>query len=64
MLSIRLVNPIQRAPSGLASSSHPIPIIVPCHRVISGNFDLTGYGSTFSIKQKLLSPENRQIRLI
>jgi methylated-DNA-[protein]-cysteine S-methyltransferase len=49
---------------GLANGSNPIPIIVPCHRVIGSNGKLTGYGGCFSIKQKLLSLESRQMRLV
>lgn len=49
---------------GLANGSNPIPIIVPCHRVIGSNANLTGYGGGLSIKQKLLSLESRQMRLL
>lgn len=49
---------------GLANGSNPIPIIVPCHRVIGANGNLTGYGGSLSIKQKLLSLESRQMRLV
>jgi methylated-DNA-[protein]-cysteine S-methyltransferase len=49
---------------GLANGSNPIPIIVPCHRVIGSNGNLTGYGGGLSIKQKLLSLESRQMRLV
>jgi methylated-DNA-[protein]-cysteine S-methyltransferase len=49
---------------GLANGSNPIPIIVPCHREIGSNGNLTGYGGGLSIKQKLLSLESRQLRLL
>jgi len=49
---------------GLANGSNPIPIIVPCHRVIGSDGSLTGYGGGLSIKQKLLSFESRQLRLL
>jgi methylated-DNA-[protein]-cysteine S-methyltransferase len=49
---------------GLANGSNPIPIIVPCHRVIGGNGKLTGYGGGLPIKEKLLALESRQIRLL
>lgn len=49
---------------GLANGSNPIPIIVPCHRVIGSDGSLTGYGGGLSIKQKLLSLESRQLRLL
>ena len=49
---------------GLANGSNPIPIIVPCHRVIGSNGRLTGYGGGLPIKEKLLALESRQIRLL
>jgi methylated-DNA-[protein]-cysteine S-methyltransferase len=49
---------------GLANGSNPIPIIVPCHRVIGSNGHLTGYGGGLSIKEKLLSFESRQLPLL
>jgi len=42
---------------GLANGSNPIPIIVPCHRVVGSNGSLTGYGGGLDIKQKLLDLE-------
>jgi methylated-DNA-[protein]-cysteine S-methyltransferase len=35
----------------------PVPIIVPCHRVIAANGDLTGYGGGLHRKQALLALE-------
>jgi methylated-DNA-[protein]-cysteine S-methyltransferase len=49
---------------GLANGSNPIPIIVPCHRVIGSNGSLTGYGGGLPIKEKLLALESRQLRLL
>jgi methylated-DNA-[protein]-cysteine S-methyltransferase len=49
---------------GLANGSNPIPIIVPCHRVIGSNGNLTGYGGGLPIKEKLLALESRQLRLL
>jgi methylated-DNA-[protein]-cysteine S-methyltransferase len=49
---------------GLANGSNPIPIIVPCHRVIGSNGDLTGFGGGLELKKKLLALESRQLRLL
>ena len=49
---------------GTANGSNPIPIIVPCHRVIGSDGSLTGYGGGLSIKEKLLALESRQLRLL
>jgi len=42
---------------GLANGSNPIPIIIPCHRVIGANGSLTGYGGGLDLKRKLLELE-------
>jgi methylated-DNA-[protein]-cysteine S-methyltransferase len=49
---------------GLANGSNPIPIVIPCHRVIGSNGRLTGYGGGLPIKEKLLALEARQLTLI
>ncbi|NWG29081.1 MAG: methylated-DNA--[protein]-cysteine S-methyltransferase [Ignavibacteriaceae bacterium] len=40
-----------------ANGANPIPIIIPCHRVIGADGSLTGYGGGLEIKQKLLELE-------
>lgn len=42
---------------GSANNKNPIAIIVPCHRVIGADGDLTGYAGGLDIKQKLLELE-------
>ena len=49
---------------GLANGSNPIPIVIPCHRVIGSDGKLTGYGGGLPIKEKLLALERRQLRLL
>jgi methylated-DNA-[protein]-cysteine S-methyltransferase len=49
---------------GLANGSNPIPIIIPCHRVIGSNGSLTGFGGGISNKRKLLALESRQLSLL
>jgi methylated-DNA-[protein]-cysteine S-methyltransferase len=39
---------------GMANHSNPIPLIVPCHRVIGASGDLVGYGGGLDLKRKLL----------
>lgn len=43
---------------GLANGSNPIPIVVPCHRVIGANGSLTGYGGGMDRKRILLDLES------
>jgi methylated-DNA-[protein]-cysteine S-methyltransferase len=40
-----------------ANGANPIPIIIPCHRVIGSDGSLTGYGGGLDVKQKLLELE-------
>ncbi len=42
---------------GLANGRNPIPIIVPCHRVIGANGTLTGFGGGLPTKKWLLEHE-------
>jgi len=42
---------------GLANGSNPLPIVIPCHRVIGSNGTLTGYGGGLPIKERLLALE-------
>lgn len=39
---------------GKANAKNPVPIVVPCHRVIGQNGNLTGYAGGLDIKEKLL----------
>jgi epoxyqueuosine reductase len=42
---------------GMANHDNPVPIIVPCHRVIGSNRTLTGYGGGIDLKERLLRLE-------
>ena len=42
---------------GLANGKNPIPIIIPCHRIIGTNGKLTGYAGGLDIKKWLLQHE-------
>jgi methylated-DNA-[protein]-cysteine S-methyltransferase len=48
---------------GQANHDNPIPIIVPCHRVLGANGTLTGYGGGLGTKEKLLRLEGASFRL-
>lgn len=47
---------------GMANGRNPIPIIVPCHRVIGANGTLTGYGGGLATKKWLLELEGAPFR--
>ena len=44
---------------GAANGRNPLAIIVPCHRVIGANGELTGYAGGMHAKQLLLEHERR-----
>jgi methylated-DNA-[protein]-cysteine S-methyltransferase len=44
---------------GAANGRNPIPIVVPCHRVIGSNGSLTGFGGGLPTKQFLLALERQ-----
>ncbi|MFO0629292.1 MAG: methylated-DNA--[protein]-cysteine S-methyltransferase [Polyangiales bacterium] len=53
----RIGNPKGVRAVGLANGRNPLPIVVPCHRVIGSDGSLTGYGGGLPIKVKLLGLE-------
>jgi methylated-DNA-[protein]-cysteine S-methyltransferase len=42
---------------GAANGANPVPIVVPCHRVIGANGKLVGYGGGLPLKKRLLELE-------
>ena len=60
-LAIRIGRPAAVRAVGAANGANPIPVIVPCHRVIGTNGTLTGYGGGIERKQWLLAHEGRRL---
>jgi methylated-DNA-[protein]-cysteine S-methyltransferase len=56
-LAMRVGNPRAFRAVGLANGQNPIPILIPCHRVIGKDGTLVGYGGGLHIKEKLLALE-------
>ena len=48
---------------GAANGQNPIPIVVPCHRVIGAGGSLVGYGGGLPLKRLLLDLEARHSNL-
>lgn len=44
---------------GLANGRNPLPIVIPCHRVIGSDGSLTGFGGGLANKRSLLDLERR-----
>ena len=53
-----ILNPQAIRAIGQANSRNPIPIIIPCHRVIGKNGSLTGYAGGLDRKTRLLAHEH------
>jgi len=49
---------------GAANGANPIPIVIPCHRVIGSNGKLTGFGGGLPTKEHLLKLESRQLHIL
>jgi len=46
---------------GAANGANPIPIVVPCHRVIGAGGKLVGYGGGLPLKRRLLALERGEL---
>ena len=42
---------------GAANARNPLPVVIPCHRVIGSNGSLTGFGGGLDAKRRLLALE-------
>ena len=47
--------------TGAAVGSNPIPIVVPCHRVVASDGTLGGYGGGLDVKRRLLALERAEV---
>ncbi len=50
-------NPAAVRATGAANGRNPVPIVVPCHRVIGSTGKLTGFGGGLDVKARLLELE-------
>jgi O-6-methylguanine DNA methyltransferase len=48
---------------GQATGANPVPIIIPCHRVIGSSGGLTGFGGGLPLKERLLGLERGTLSL-
>ena len=49
--------PLAARAVGAANGANPVPILVPCHRLVGASGDLTGYGGGIELKRWLLRLE-------
>jgi methylated-DNA-[protein]-cysteine S-methyltransferase len=59
----RMGDPSATRAVGSANGKNPIPIIIPCHRVLGANGDLTGFGGGLDRKRWLLEHEGVLMQL-
>lgn len=58
-LAARIGRPRASRAVGAANGANPLPIVVPCHRVIGADGSLTGFGGGLPAKRYLLEHERR-----
>lgn len=58
-LAVRLGDKNKMRAVAAANGANPIPVLIPCHRVIGADGSLTGYGGGLDVKKKLLELEGR-----
>jgi len=56
-IAVRIGHPGSARAVGAALGANPIPIVIPCHRVVGANGKLTGYGGGLPRKEALLRLE-------
>ena len=60
-LAARIGKPTASRAVGAANGRNPLPVVVPCHRVIGSSGRLVGYGGGLTTKQALLDLEQRAV---
>jgi methylated-DNA-[protein]-cysteine S-methyltransferase len=56
-MATRAGSPLASRAAGNALANNPIPIIIPCHRVLATGGGLGGYGGGLDMKERLLTME-------
>ena len=58
-LACRIGRPTASRAVGAANGANPLPIVLPCHRVVGADGSLTGFGGGIETKRTLLAHERR-----
>lgn len=56
-IAVAIGNPGAMRAVGMANNKNPLPIFIPCHRIIGSDGALVGYGGGLELKKKLLRIE-------
>ncbi len=62
-IALQVGRPLAARAVGRANATNPIPLVIPCHRVVGANGALTGFGGGLHIKTRLLAHEARIRRM-
>ena len=57
-IAVSIKNPNALRAVGTACGKNPLPIVIPCHRVISKDGGIGGFGGGVSLKKRMLKIEN------
>ncbi|MEO8464629.1 MAG: methylated-DNA--[protein]-cysteine S-methyltransferase [Gammaproteobacteria bacterium] len=55
--------PLAMRAVGQANGRNPLPIVIPCHRVIASDGTIGGYSSGLNVKHRLLALEGIELKL-
>ena len=58
-IAVAVGNPNASRAVGMANNRNPIPVIIPCHRVIGTNGKLIGFAGGLDLKEKMLMIERK-----
>ena len=61
-IATKVGNPKACRAVGMANNKNPIAIVIPCHRVIGKNGELTGYAGGMDVKSYLIKLEYDNIK--
>ncbi len=56
-IAIQIGNADASRAVGMSNSKNPIPLVIPCHRVVGTNGKLVGFANGIAIKEKLINFE-------
>jgi len=61
-IAVQLGNSNKARAVGGAANKNPLPLVIPCHRVIGSSGKLTGFAGGLTLKQYLLDLEQKKAR--